>query len=95
MSQCSTSGGLAGEDDMINFFVCNDAAMTVPYSLVCDFRNDCSDGSDETLCSYADFCLDFRQGGLAVVVISVVVAVIVSVALVVVVCQVHTLLPRF
>ena len=33
-------------------FPCSDGAGTVPYSLVCDHRPDCSDSSDETFCDF-------------------------------------------
>ena len=33
-------------------FPCSDGVGTVPYSLVCDHRHDCSDSSDETFCHF-------------------------------------------
>ena len=36
----------------LKMFVCENQAQTLPYSLVCDFARDCSDGSDESFCEY-------------------------------------------
>ncbi|PVD27182.1 hypothetical protein C0Q70_12336 [Pomacea canaliculata] len=41
-------------------FLCLDNSNTLPYSLVCDFRLDCSDGSDENLCTRNQTCAGFR-----------------------------------
>ena len=35
-------------------FACSSGAQRVPYSLVCDYRQDCSDASDESFCIYVD-----------------------------------------
>ena len=34
------------------YFTCRDQAERVPYSLVCDFRADCCDNSDEDFCQH-------------------------------------------
>ena len=34
------------------FFVCDNKAQQVPYTLVCDHRHDCADGSDEDFCVF-------------------------------------------
>ena len=33
-------------------FTCRDGVIRLPYTLVCDFRHHCTDGSDETFCQY-------------------------------------------
>ncbi|KAK7474665.1 hypothetical protein BaRGS_00034089 [Batillaria attramentaria] len=35
-------------------FSCADQIERVPYTLVCDYRKDCSDESDETFCAFPD-----------------------------------------
>lgn len=37
-------------------FVCGTHGECVPLSQVCDFKNDCSDGADETNCGRLAFC---------------------------------------
>lgn len=39
-------------------FMCTDGLERVPYSLVCDFRSDCSDDSDEDFCVFRPCALD-------------------------------------
>ena len=39
-------------------FECDDGKMTLHYTLVCDFRRDCEDSSDETFCLHTD-CTGF------------------------------------
>lgn len=46
-------------DLWISMFFCDDTTQTIPYSLVCDHRGDCSDGSDERFCEFAD-CTGFQ-----------------------------------
>ena len=41
-------------------FPCRFEAQWVPYSLVCDYRRDCADGSDETFCTFPT-CKGFSQ----------------------------------
>jgi hypothetical protein len=40
-------------------FACEDDSATVHYSLLCDFRRDCADGSDETFCAHGARCSGF------------------------------------
>ena len=58
-----TSRGTATDKDVstTETFPCSGSGKAVHYSLVCDFRNDCPDGSDETFCvrQQAD-CDEFR-----------------------------------
>ena len=42
-------------------FPCSNGAGTVPYSLVCDHRPDCSDSSDETFCDFPPCARDMWQ----------------------------------
>ncbi|PVD27185.1 hypothetical protein C0Q70_12339 [Pomacea canaliculata] len=44
----------------IAMFVCLDHSNTLHYSLVCDFREDCKDGSDEIFCTREQHCDGFR-----------------------------------
>ncbi|PVD27183.1 hypothetical protein C0Q70_12337 [Pomacea canaliculata] len=55
---CRTEEGLvkAVETQM---FPCDDNLDTLPYSLVCDFRKDCLDGSDENFCKHDSKCQEF------------------------------------
>ncbi|PVD28741.1 hypothetical protein C0Q70_11335 [Pomacea canaliculata] len=41
-------------------FECFDRSSTLPYSLVCDFRPDCPDGSDENFCTRDPDCDGFQ-----------------------------------
>ena len=50
-------GDVAGEgqgrrSEKVTMFVCDNLFHIVPYTLVCNFAPDCSDGSDETFCLY-------------------------------------------
>ncbi|KAL8567159.1 hypothetical protein ACOMHN_033061 [Nucella lapillus] len=36
----------------IPFFLCRNQLKSIPYTLVCDFRSDCCDGSDEDFCEF-------------------------------------------
>ena len=33
-------------------FLCNNGGQRVPYSVLCDFRSDCTDSSDEDFCTF-------------------------------------------
>ncbi|KAK7087894.1 hypothetical protein V1264_021886 [Littorina saxatilis] len=43
----------------VAMFVCDNGRRTVPYSLVCDFREDCDDASDEAWCVHREKCAGF------------------------------------
>ena len=43
-------------DGSIVMFACADKRRTLPYSLVCDFRHDCLDHSDESFCLHSQSC---------------------------------------
>ena len=38
--------------NLLPAFTCHDGVTHVPYTLVCDHRDDCHDGSDETFCTF-------------------------------------------
>ncbi|XP_025101652.1 G-protein coupled receptor GRL101-like [Pomacea canaliculata] len=50
------SVGISVETEM---FVCDDHLAILPYTLVCDFRPDCLDGSDENFCQHDSKCQEF------------------------------------
>ncbi|KAK7462032.1 hypothetical protein BaRGS_00038561, partial [Batillaria attramentaria] len=54
LSQCGTDSYVTScqtpELKDVSMFVCDVGAQTLHYTLVCDHRPDCSDGSDETFC---------------------------------------------
>ena len=59
--ECRLPGVADGSDYVVTaMFVCDDATMTLHYTLVCDFREDCSDASDETFCIRREICTGFR-----------------------------------
>ena len=41
-------------------FQCQSETQRVPYSLVCDHRQDCLDGSDETFCTFLPCYLHYQ-----------------------------------
>ncbi|PVD27155.1 hypothetical protein C0Q70_12309 [Pomacea canaliculata] len=45
---------------LTNMFVCRDHSNSLPYSLVCDFRPDCLDESDERFCERDHHCDGFK-----------------------------------
>ncbi|PVD27173.1 hypothetical protein C0Q70_12327 [Pomacea canaliculata] len=57
-ASCMTrnSVGISVETEM---FVCDDHLAILPYTLVCDFRPDCLDGSDENFCQHDSKCQEF------------------------------------
>ena len=62
VNECRLESVTAGSayDFATSMFECDDATMTLHYTLVCDFREDCSDASDETFCIYREICTGFR-----------------------------------
>ncbi|KAK7497060.1 hypothetical protein BaRGS_00011796, partial [Batillaria attramentaria] len=46
-------------DVRLVMFICDDQRNTLHYTLVCDFRRDCEDGSDEDFCHYRNNCTGF------------------------------------
>ena len=44
----------------VAMYTCSNEAATLPYTLVCDFRNDCHDHSDEYFCKHPS-CIDHFQ----------------------------------
>jgi hypothetical protein len=36
----------------VEMYECHTLADTIPYTLACDFKRDCQDGSDETHCAH-------------------------------------------
>ena len=49
-------GTLPVQSVIISMFECDNKRGTVPYTLVCDFRPDCSDHSDEMFCRHKTYC---------------------------------------
>ncbi|KAK7096174.1 hypothetical protein V1264_005503 [Littorina saxatilis] len=54
----SDAAVIAG-DVRVAMFACDDGRRTVPYTLVCDFREDCDDASDEAWCVHSEQCAGF------------------------------------
>ena len=44
----------------VDMFQCHEFGGTIPYTLVCDFREDCVDRSDETFCRHKEDLSMFR-----------------------------------
>ena len=55
----STSSSSVIDEESVAMFECENQRTTLPYTLVCDFIHDCSDGSDEKFCEHEE-CLTFR-----------------------------------
>ena len=60
ISQCDVFDSDAARGADVMMFTCDDAKTTVPYTLVCDFRKDCEDASDEVFCVHTNECWGFR-----------------------------------
>ncbi|XP_070175951.1 uncharacterized protein [Littorina saxatilis] len=58
-SQCSIESN-GSDTNSVEMFPCDDQTMTIHYTLVCDFRQDCHDGSDESLCVHRQDCQAFQ-----------------------------------
>ncbi|KAK7483027.1 hypothetical protein BaRGS_00025690, partial [Batillaria attramentaria] len=43
----------------VGLFMCDDDETTLPYTLVCDYRSDCPDRSDQDFCHHGAECPDF------------------------------------
>ena len=51
---CSVPGGVS-----VPLYVCDDKESSVSFTLVCDFKQDCDDGSDERFCTHLP-CPQYR-----------------------------------
>ena len=56
LGQTSDIAGMPNTSDnvvsSVEMFHCHQYGGTIPYTLVCDFRKDCADGSDEDPCKH-------------------------------------------
>ncbi|KAK7092030.1 hypothetical protein V1264_009639 [Littorina saxatilis] len=59
ISGSNSDASFTAGDVRVAMFVCEDGRSTVPYSLVCDFREDCDDASDEAWCVHSEQCVGF------------------------------------
>ena len=46
--------------DLVEMFTCEHSTQKIHYTLVCDFRQDCSDASDENFCEHT-VCSDSEE----------------------------------
>ncbi|KAL8559361.1 hypothetical protein ACOMHN_045081 [Nucella lapillus] len=61
VEECKVPVDEGGDDDyfVVSMFMCDDGAKTTSYTVVCDYREDCNDGSDETFCVHNTSCAGF------------------------------------
>ncbi|XP_025101639.1 G-protein coupled receptor GRL101-like [Pomacea canaliculata] len=54
--RCKTQPKSSGSSIVTEMFLCSDQTRTLHYTLVCDFKQDCNDGSDEMFCTRSQTC---------------------------------------